>query len=59
MRRIFDAKQGTHIESFYLELSVSPLRHIFMARKWTLMTNENELAKQVFNAQHDFPSESK
>ena len=62
MRRIFDAEQGTPIESFYLELSVWPLRHILMARKlmyyWTLLRkNETELAKQVFNAQRDFPSE--
>jgi hypothetical protein len=62
LRRIFDTEQGTPVESFYLETSVWPLRHILMARKlmyyWTLLhKSESELCKQVFNAQQEFPTE--
>ena len=61
MRRLFDAEQGTPIESFYLESSAWPLRFIIMGRKfmyyWTLLRkSESELVKQVFDAQRKFPS---
>ena len=61
LRRLFDAEQGTPIESFYLESSAWPLRFIIMGRKfmyyWTLLRkSESELVKQVFDAQRKFPS---
>ena len=61
MRRLFDAEQGTPIESFFLETSAWPLRFIIMGRKlmyyWTMLRKgDNELAKSVFNAQLEFPS---
>ena len=64
MRRLFEAEQGTPIESFYLETSAWPLRFILMARKlmfyWTILNkSESELVKAVYNAQRDFPSRNK
>ena len=61
MRRLFDAEQGTPIESFYLECSVWPLRFVILGRKFMyyqtlLKKRESELVKNVFKAQRDFPS---
>ena len=61
MRRLFEAEQGTPIESFFLETSAWPIRFILMGRKiiyyWTMLRKSNkELAKQVFNAQAKFPT---
>ena len=62
MRRVFEAEQGTPIESFYLDTCAWPLRFILMGRQlmfyWTILhKKESELVKNVFSAQRDFPSE--
>jgi hypothetical protein len=62
MRRIFEAEQGTPVESFYLESSAWPFRFILMGRQlmyyWTILQkSETELVRAVFNAQRDFPTE--
>ena len=62
MRRIFEAEQGTPIESFYLDTCAWPFRYILMGRQlmyyWTILhKKESELVKNVFCAQRDFPSE--
>ena len=64
MRRLFDSEQGTPVESFYLETSAWPIRHIIMGRQfmyyWTLLQkSESELVKAVFMAQQEFPSKKK
>ena len=61
MRRLFEAEQGTPIESFYLECSVWPLRFVILGRKFMyyqtlLKKSESELVKNVFKAQREFPS---
>ena len=62
MRRLFEAEQGTPIESFYLESSAWPFRFILMGRQlmyyWTILQkDESELVRAVYNAQRDFPTE--
>jgi hypothetical protein len=62
MRRIFEAEQGTPVESFYIETSAWPFRFILMGRQlmyyWTILKkSESELVRAVFNAQRDFPTE--
>ena len=62
MRRLFEAEQGTPIESFYLESSVWPFRFIIMGRQlmyyWTILQkSESELVRTVYNAQREFPTD--
>ena len=61
IRRIFEAEQGTPVETFYLETSAWPFRFILMGRQimyyWTILQkSEIELVRAVFNAQRDFPT---
>ena len=63
MRQLFDAEIGTPVESFYIETSTLPIRHILMGRRimyyhTLLRKSESELARRVFNAQVNFPSKS-
>ena len=60
-RRIFEAEQGTPVETFYLETSAWLFRFILMGRQimyyWTILQkSEIELVRAVFNAQRDFPT---
>ena len=64
MRQLFDAEAGTPVESFYIETSTLPIRHILMGRKimyyhTLLRKSESELVKRVFMAQDKFPSKNK
>ena len=48
------------IEAFYIELSILPVKFIVKGRRmmfyWTMLNkSENEIAKQVFEAQKEFP----
>ena len=61
MRRMFEAEQGTPVESFFLETSAWPIRFIIMGRKlmyyWTILRKGyNDLVKQVFDVQSSFPT---
>jgi hypothetical protein len=61
MRKLFEAEQGTPIESFFLETSAWPIRYIIIGRKLMyyrkmLRKSEKELVKKVFNAQSAFPT---
>ena len=61
MRQLFGAEMGTPVESFYIETNTLPVRFILMGRRimyyYTLLRKtENEMARQVFLAQCEFPS---
>ena len=60
LRQLFNTCIGTPIEAFYIELSILPVKFIVKGRRmmfyWTMLNkSENEIAKQVFEAQKEFP----
>ena len=59
-RRLFEVPRSTAIESFYLELSVVPVRFLLVCRRlnfyWNILQKgEEELVRKVFNTQKLFP----
>ena len=60
LRQLFNTNIGTPIESFYIELSILPVKYLVKGRRlmyyWTMLQKtENELVKRVVVAQKEFP----